>query len=334
MTQHGPTLADNHNRLINYLRISVTDRCNFRCTYCMPAEGIALLRHSDILSYEEILRCARTAVTLGVRKIRVTGGEPLVRRGLCSLIADLARLEGLADLSLTTNGALLGRYAAQLRTAGLQRVNVSLDTLRPDRFAAITRQDSLADVLDGVRTAAAVGLEPVKINVVTLRRVNLDEIGDFAALTLRQPLEVRFIELMPVGAHAERDDDQLVTGEEVVRILRERFELEPLADPSGAPVSDQLFRIRGAAGRIGLISPMSAHFCRRCNRLRLTPDGKLRTCLFHDLEVDLRGLLRSGVGDAELADVFRTAVAGKPAGPAGRIGGPWKCTSAMSRIGG
>jgi len=334
MTHEHTPLADHHNRLINYLRISITDRCNFRCQYCMPAEGIPLLNHADILTYEEIVRCARIAISLGIRKIRVTGGEPLVRRGVVSLLAELSRLPDLADLSLTTNGALLGRHATALRAAGLHRVNVSLDTLRPERFAAITRQPALTNVLEGIRAAEAAGLHPVKINVVTMRSVNRDEIADFAAMTLERPYEVRFIELMPVGGHAYWDPAQLVTGEEVLQVLGERYELAPLDDPAGGPVSNRLFSIRGAAGRIGLISPMSDHFCQRCNRLRLTPDGKLRTCLFHEAEVDLRQLLRSGVGDAALAGVFRTAVAQKPAGPAGAIGGVWKCTSATSRIGG
>ncbi|HOT00181.1 MAG TPA: GTP 3',8-cyclase MoaA [Acidobacteriota bacterium] len=332
---HAPTpLADHHNRLINYLRISITDRCNFRCQYCMPTKGIPLLNHADILTYEDILRCARIAISLGLRKIRVTGGEPLVRRGVVSLLAELSRLPDLADLSLTTNGALLGHYAAALRAAGLHRVNVSLDTLRPERFATITRQPVLTNVLEGIRAAEAAGLHPVKLNVVTMRSVNLDEIADFAAMTLHHAYEVRFIELMPVGGHAYWDSAQLVPGEEVLQILSKRYELAPLDDPAGAPVSGRLFQIRGAAGRIGLISPMTDHFCRHCNRLRLTPDGKLRTCLFHEAEVDLRRLLRGGVDDEALAGVFRSAVAQKPAGPAGGIGGGWKCTSAMSRIGG
>jgi cyclic pyranopterin phosphate synthase len=327
-------LTDAHNRQINYLRVAVTDRCNLRCTYCMPAEGIPLLRHADILSFEEILRVAAVSVGLGIRKIRITGGEPLARRGLPALVAALAALPGLADLSLTTNGTLLAAAAPALRGAGLRRVNVSLDTLKPDRFRAITLRGDLADVLAGIRAAETAGLMPVKINAVIVRDVNADEVVDFARLTLDRPLEVRFIEFMPLGCGGGWSHDRLVPGEEVLAAIARTFPLEPDPSMEAAAGPSRMFRIRSAAGRIGLINPMTEHFCHLCNRLRLTPDGRLRTCLFSESSEDLRSLLRSGAGDPALAECIRAAVSRKPPRHAFGQGMPTACATPMSRIGG
>lgn len=334
MAPDSPILTDPFDRQINYLRISVTDRCNLRCLYCMPPEGVPPLGHADILSYEEIFRVAEISVGLGIRKIRLTGGEPLVRRGLVALVARLARLPGLADLSLTTNGTLLRAHAGPLRDAGLHRINVSLDTLRPERYRAITRHGELRDVLDGIAAAGAAGISPIKINTVTLRDFNADEAAEFARLTLDHPYEIRFIEFMPVGEHNGWRRARLVPGDEILRSLQAQFDLEPVASGGGAAGPGTLYRVRGAAGRIGFINPMTEHFCHLCNRLRLTPDGRLRTCLFDDGEVDLRARLRGGAGDAELAEIIRAAVLRKPPRHTFHDGPGRKCTSAMSRIGG
>ena len=334
MASDHPILTDPLNRQINYLRISVTDRCNLRCRYCMPPEGVPLLEHADILSYEEIFRIAEISVGLGIRKIRLTGGEPLVRRGLVPLVARLAHLSGLTDLSLTTNGTLLRAHAGPLRDAGLRRINVSLDTLRPERYRAVTRHGELRDVLDGIAAAEAAGILPIKINTVTLREFNADEAADFARLTLERPFDIRFIEFMPVGEHNGWQRDRLVPGDEILRALQAQFDIEPAAPEDGAAGPGRLYRIRGAAGRVGFINPMTEHFCHLCNRLRLTPNGRLRTCLFDDSEVDLRARLRGGAGDAELAEIIRAAVLRKPPRHPFHDGPGRKCTSAMSRIGG
>jgi cyclic pyranopterin phosphate synthase len=334
MATDEPILIDTQNRRINYLRVSVTDRCNLRCVYCMPAEGVAPLSHNDILRHEEIFRVARVAVELGIRKIRLTGGEPLVRRGLVSLVTRLAELPELADLGLTTNGTLLGEHAAALRGAGLHRINISLDTLRPERYRTITRCGHLEQVLAGIAAAEAAGLQPVKINTVTLRGFNDDEAGDFARLTLEHPYEVRFIEFMPVGDANGWRRDRLVPGEEIRQAIQQRFGLEPLPAPDRPSGPGRLFRIPGAAGRIGFINPMSEHFCHLCNRLRLTPTGRLRTCLLDDSELDLRTPLRSGASDDDIAELIRAAVSRKPPRHPFPDGCGRKCTSGMSRIGG
>jgi len=327
-------LADSYNRRIDYLRISVTDRCNLRCRYCMPAEGIPPLAHAEILTYEEILRLARLAVKLGIRKIRVTGGEPLVRKGIVPFIGQLAAIKGLADLSLTTNGTLLRPFAVPLREAGLCRVNVSLDTLREDRFREITRLGQLSDCLESLAEADRAGLQPVKINTVTLRDWNLDEVADFAQLTLARPYQVRFIEFMPIGAHGFWSADRLVTGQEILAILRRRFDLEPLPAEDPSAVTGSVYRLSGGAGSVAFINPMTEHFCGRCNRLRLTPDGFLRSCLFDDRMTDVKGPLRAGASDDSLAGLIRAVVERKPAAAAGLAQAPKRCISNMSRVGG
>lgn len=304
-------MLDPFGRSIEYLRLSITDRCNLRCRYCMPEEGVTALAHGDILSYEELLCVARTCVELGIRKIRVTGGEPLVRRGVVDFIARLAALPGAPEIALTTNGLLLAEMAAPLKAAGLQRVNISIDTLRPERFAALTRRGGLEQVLAGLAAADAVGLAPVKINVIPLKGVNDDELLDFARLTLEHPWEVRFIEFMPISPDLEYGNSAGVPMTEVERQLQSLGHLEPL--PRGATAGPaRRFRIPGASGCLGLIPSVSGHFCPECNRLRVTADGRVRGCLFGNQEIDLKPVLRSGSGAEALAGQLRAAICAKP----------------------
>jgi len=325
---------DRYDRAISYLRVSVTDRCNLRCQYCMPPQGVPFKAHQDILRYEEIERIVRAAVALGVRRVRLTGGEPLVRAGIVDLVGMLAAIEGLDDLSMTTNGVLLARYAADLYRAGLRRVNVSLDTLRADRYAAITRGGNLADAWQGIARAEEVGLNPLKLNVVVSRGVNDDEIVDMARLTLEHPWQVRFIELMPLNECAHDVEEEFFPSYEVRgRIAAELGELEPVVGSLGGGGPADYYRLRGAPGVLGFISPISEHFCAACNRLRLTADGQLRPCLLADYEIDLRSVVRGGAEIEEIQNVLRRAIMAKPTGhhldesmmPHGRV---------MSQIGG
>ncbi|MBP7866889.1 MAG: GTP 3',8-cyclase MoaA [Acidobacteria bacterium] len=323
---------------VNYLRVSVTDRCNFRCQYCMPPEGVPALRHEDVLRYEEILRIARLALRLGVDKFRVTGGEPLVRKGIVGFVQSLGEVGGVRDLGMTTNGALLARFAGPLRDAGLRRVNVSLDTLRPERFRDLTRGGRLEDTLEGVREAARAGLVPVKLNVVLLRGFNDDEVPDFAALACREDVQVRFIEFMPVGEAGNQRGagERSVPNGEVMAAIAARYALEGPEEGPGDTSTARTYRLPGGRGKVGFISPLSSHFCAWCNRLRLTPDGRLRACLLHDGDIDLRALLRGGASDDGLLAALREAVAHKHRIVDGFRAGSClrKCTSSMSRIGG
>ena len=301
-------LTDTFGRTINYLRLSVTDRCNMRCVYCMPAEGIPLVAHDDILSYEELLLVARSAVAAGIEKIRVTGGEPLVRKGIIPFLEQLGAIPGLRQLVLTTNGLLLEEMAESLRQAGVQRLNISLDSLRPETFAAITRGGDVRRVMAGIAAAERAGF-PLKINMVVMRGVNDQEILDFAALTLDRPLTIRFIEYMP----AIRSDDwesRIVPGEAILDRITERFSFTPL-DRDGLAGPARIFRIDGAAGSIGVITPVSGHFCGECNRIRVTAAGRARSCLFSDTGIDLKPLLDGG-DEAGLAAALRAIVARKP----------------------
>jgi len=303
---------DSFNRPISYLRVSVTDRCNLRCVYCMPAEGVPWRPHEEILRYEEIETVVRAAAELGISKIRLTGGEPLVRKGLVDLVAMIARIPGIDDLAMTTNGTLLARHAEELKAAGLKRVNVSLDTLRPERFRRITRLGELSDTLEGIAAAKEAGLVPVKINVVVIRGLNDDEVVDFARLTYAPDWHVRFIEVMPLGDNADWAGNGYVPmGEVRERIERELGELIParLGD-NGGPA--RYYRLPGAQGTVGFITPISEHFCYRCNRLRLTADGKLRPCLLSDYELDLRTPLRQGATIEDIKRLIVEAVRAKP----------------------
>ena len=303
-------LSDSFKRPINYLRISVTDRCNLRCIYCMPAEGVCSIPHSDILTYEEIYTIVVAGAELGINKIRITGGEPLVRLGLNRLIHMLAQIDTVDDIALTTNGILLGRYAAELKSAGLLRVNVSLDTLKPDKFEFITRGDKLGDVLEGIEVARSVGLNPVKINVVVMADVNDNEVLDFAAKTIDDDWHVRFIELMPF-AGGGATDPQFVSARNIKKRLDPLGKLEPYMPSMGSGPA-KYFRFPQAKGSIGLITPISEHFCVSCNRLRLTADGKLRSCLLADEEIDLKQPLRSGISPDGLKQLITQAVNNKP----------------------
>ncbi len=301
-------LTDPFGRTINYLRLSVTDRCNMRCVYCMPAHGIPLVGHDDVLTYEELLRVARAAVAAGIEKIRVTGGEPLVRRGIVPFLAELAAIPGLHQLVLTTNGLHLEEMAEELRRAGVQRLNVSLDSLRPETFTTITRGASLARVLAGIETALRADF-PVKLNMVFMRGVNDGELLDLAAMTLDRPLTVRFIEYMP-AIREENWESLIVPGETILAELGRRFRLVPL-ERDGLAGPAKMFQIAGAAGTLGVITPVSGHFCGECNRIRVTATGKARGCLFADASLDLKPLLAAG-DEGALAEALRTIVMGKP----------------------
>jgi cyclic pyranopterin phosphate synthase len=308
-------LIDRFGRQIKYLRISVTDRCNYRCVYCMPPAGVPRLEHGDILSYEEILEVAQQAAALGIQRIRLTGGEPLVRRNLEFLISSLAALPGIDEVSLTTNAFMLAQSAERLAQAGLKRVNISLDTLRPERFQAITRGGSLASALEGIAAAEKAGLMPIKLNAVVVRGVNDEELLDLARLSMDHPWDMRFIELMPVGNEYEwgegfpPPESRFVSVQEMCQRL-EALNLEPVEEPNGNGPA-RVFRIPGARATVGFISPVSDHFCDSCNRLRLTADGRLRPCLLLDQEISIREALRGG---QDLAALIQSAVDLKPKG--------------------
>jgi GTP 3',8-cyclase len=300
-------LRDGHGRLISDLRVSVTDRCNFRCQYCMPAEGLPWLDRAEILSFEEIERLVRLLVGMGITDVRLTGGEPLVRRQLPELVKMLSEVDGLQDLSLTTNGYLLERMAGDLVAAGLRRINVSLDSLSRDRFFQMTRRDSLPQVIAGLEALEHYPeLGPIKVNCVAMRGFTEDEVLPFARLARRKPYEVRFIEFMPLDADRSWSEDRVLTGGEVRDMIEAVYPLEPLERHSHATA--RLYRFRDGKGAIGFINPVSEPFCGDCNRIRLTAEGKLRTCLFSLHETDLREALRSGADDRDLDVTIREAV--------------------------
>jgi cyclic pyranopterin phosphate synthase len=301
-------LIDSYGRKINYLRLSVTDRCNLRCRYCMPEEGIPKLKHQDILTYEETMLLAETAVQVGIEKIRVTGGEPLVRNEIIELLTNLAKIQGLRQLVLTTNGVLLAEMAESLRLAGVQRLNISLDSLRPSTFAKITRCGNLAKVLEGIKTAEEIGF-PIKINVVAMRGVNDDEFIDFAKLTLTKPYAVRFIEYMPTAKEVDWQS-LVIPGEEIIKRIAGCFQIEPM-DRGYLSGPSRDYKIHDAVGTIGIITPISGHFCTECNRIRVTSSGMARSCLFDSKEFDLKPLLRSD-REASLKEALQQIVRSKP----------------------
>lgn len=305
-------MEDQHHRPITYLRLSIIDRCNLRCFYCTPVQELVKLHHGDILRYEELMRLARVAVGLGIRKIRVTGGEPLIRLGIEDFLRKLGAIPGLAEVCLTSNGVLLAEKAAALWQAGVRRLNISLDSLQPERFAHITGQDRLAQVWAGLQTATSLGFAPIKINCVVLRGINDDEIAAFARLSLHYSWHIRFLEFMPIGHPLSRWQKYFVPVAEIQDRLRDVGVLEQLPTlANGGPAVR--YRFLGAPGEIGFISPMSRHFCGSCNRLRLTADGRLRPCLFHNNEIPVKGPLRAGASDAELEALFLRAIHRKPA---------------------
>jgi len=308
-------MIDQYNRNINYLRVSVTDRCNLRCKYCMPKDGLSRIGHNDILRYEEILRVIRAGVGLGISKVRITGGEPLVRRGVVDFIARLKSIPGLADISLTTNGVLLEQFAEDLFKAGIRRINVSLDSLNKEKYAAITRGGDLNAALAGIHEADRVGFAPIKINTVAIKGFNDDEILNFAAYTIDKPHQIRFIELMPLGHVGGDNHSNYLSNDVVMDIIRQAYPLTAVnGQTNKVDGPARLYRIAGGQGSIGFISPVSRHFCNACNRLRLTADGRLRACLLSDEEVDLKVPLRDGCSDGDLEGLMRQAITRKPRG--------------------
>jgi cyclic pyranopterin phosphate synthase len=308
-------LIDTYGRVATDLRVSLTDRCNLRCTYCMPEEGLQWLAKPELLTDDEVVRLVRIAVTdLGVTDVRFTGGEPLLRPGLAGIVERCAALTPRPKMSLTTNGIGLRRTAAALREAGLDRVNVSLDTLRPDVFQRLTRRKRHQDVLDGLRAAREAGLAPVKVNTVLMRGINDDEAPDLLAWALEHDYELRFIEQMPLDAQHGWQREDMVTAEEILTALRTRFALEPEGGSARGHAPAERWIVDGGPAVVGVIASVTRPFCRACDRTRLTADGQVRNCLFAREESDLRAALRSGAPDAEVAELWRAAMWGKKAG--------------------
>ena len=335
-------MRDRCGREITYLRISLTDKCNLRCRYCMPVSGLAnKLTHDEVLRKDEILRVVRVAARLGITGVRITGGEPLVRKNVLGVVDGVAHTPGIKDVSLTTNGVLLPRYARDLKGAGLSRVNISLDSLDAEQYRTVTRCGNLEDALAGIAAALEAGLDPVKINAVAIRSLEQDFLS-FARMSINKPLHVRFIEYMPVGASSGMDDcgwgmADVVSCKEIMNSINASAQerglpgLEPVKDgsrPQGNGPA-RYYRFPDSQGTVGFISPLTRHFCSECNRLRLTSDGKLRPCLFSDREYDVRAAVRSGTDD-DIAGVFEDAVADKPDAHNGKVG----TERGMSQIGG
>jgi len=327
------SLVDGFNRPITYLRVSVTDKCNLRCIYCMPEGGLPWLRREEILSYEEIAQIVAAAASAGVRTIRLTGGEPLVRRNLSRLVAAIAAVPGIEDIALSTNGLLLEEQLPELIAAGLRRINLSLDTLQADRFEAIARRPGLDAVLRAIEAAIAAGLTPLKINCVVMRGRNDDELTAFAQMTRTRPVFVRFIELMPVHENLGLQRDAYVSAGEMLERIGAIGELHPVGGPEGNGPA-RYYAFDGAQGAIGVITPLSHDYCERCNRVRLTADGRLRLCLFGDHSLDLRSPLRSGATTDQLAEIFRAGMLIKPERHHLRLGEASSAMRAFSEIGG
>ena len=327
-------LVDRYGRVHRDLRISVTDRCSLRCTYCMPEDGVPWLPRTTMLSTPEIVRLAGIAVEMGIEEIRLTGGEPLLRRDLTDVVAGLAALDRSPEISMTTNGIGLSRIAQDLRAAGLTRVNVSIDTLDRETFIALAKRDRLADTLAGIEASAAAGLVPVKLNTVLMRGVNDSEAPDLLAFALEHGYQLRFIEQMPLDAQHQWDRTQMITGEEILERLRTRFELTALPDEARGSAPAELFLVDGGPATVGVIASVTMPFCGTCDRVRLTADGMIRNCLFATGETDLRTPLRAGASDDRLAELLRESIGAKlpghgineptflqPPRPMSRIGG-------------
>ncbi|MCI4624656.1 MAG: GTP 3',8-cyclase MoaA [Candidatus Magnetoovum sp. WYHC-5] len=308
----GMKLEDKYNRVIDYMRISITGRCNLRCVYCIPDRHSATNCSIDYMSAEEILKVVECAVELGVKKIRITGGEPLIRGDIGYIIKKIKELGGVDDLSVTTNGIKLAKYAFSLKEAGLERVNISLDSLNPQRFAEITNGGLLSTVFDGIKAAEKAGLLPIKINMVPIRGINDDEIEDFAKLTFVTNYHIRFIELMPFNKGKWWTADKLISTEEIKSRIEKIAPLEPVKKRQSGPA--RYYKFSEALGVVGFISPITHHFCNQCNRLRLTSEGKLRPCLFMNREIDLLSEIRKGAGKEEIKAILLKAVEVKPEG--------------------
>jgi GTP 3',8-cyclase len=326
-------LSDSFSRPITYLRVSVTDKCNLRCVYCMPESGLPWLRRDELLTYEEIIDLVRAAASVGVRTIRLTGGEPLVRRDLHRLVRGIASIDGIDDIALSTNAVLLEEQLEDLVSAGLRRVNISLDTLREDRFEAIARRPGLDKVLGGIDAAIAAGLAPVKLNCVVMRGQNDDEIEAFAELARDREIFVRFIEVMPVHENLDLQRDSYVSADEIVERIGKIHALRPVPGPPGNGPA-RYYAFDGAKGAVGVISPLSHDYCERCNRVRLTADGRLRLCLFGDHHIDLRTPLRNGATDDDIAGILRSAMSIKPERHHLKLGEASSRMRAFSEIGG
>ena len=329
-------LCDKYGRKHDYLRISITDRCNLRCFYCMGEEGVPQLSHDDIISYEDILKVIKAGAELGISKIRITGGEPLVRKGVVDFVASAAAIPGITDLAMTTNGIMLSKFAAGLKNAGLKRVNISLDSLQPDKYHQITRCGELKDVLEGIETALEHGLHPVKLNVVLIKGYNDDEVVDFLQLARSRPLHVRFIEYMPIGEHDRTYRDHYLPLTFVEEKAAEAgLPLTPAPLPGGAGPADS-YSIPGGIGTIGLIHPISKHFCDSCNRLRLTADGNLKACLYWQEETSIKEVIND---KKALKSMIQEVLNGKPIehqmGCTGQCGPVNPCSMrTMSKTGG
>jgi len=325
-------LIDPYNRHLNYLRISITDRCNLKCIYCVPRDLIPRLSHDEILTYEEILRLVRIGIRLGISKIRVTGGEPLVRKGVYGFLTDLSGLDGLADLSLTTNGVSLKANLNKIKAAGINRINISLDTLNRTKFEDITGLDLFDQVWQGIEMALGMGFHPIKLNIVALKGINDDELTDMARLSFDYPLHIRFIEYMPMG-ESQIGNGPLLLAPEIKRRISVLGKLIPVPNTMNDGPA-QRYHFEGATGEIGFIHALSHHFCDRCNRLRLTARGQLRPCLLSDHHEDVRGIMRTGGTDEQLAEVFFKAVRHKPSDHNLAIQNPSRVCGQMSSIGG
>ena len=298
-------MKDHYGRKINYMRISITDLCNLRCVYCMPEEGIEKHSHQKNLSFEEILELIKAGVSLGVNKIRLTGGEPLVRHGIVDLVRRIGEIPGIEDLTMTTNGILLPKYAKDLKAAGLTRVNISLDTFDPEKYHQITRWGHLEDVLAGIAAAKDAGMAPIKINTVLIKDFNDNEIETFVNYTRDEPVDVRFIELMPLGESSGFAENKYLSNDEV---LKRMPALVPLLEPDKTGPAEY-YQLPGAKGRVGLINPISKHFCSECNRIRITTDGKIKPCLHSDYEIDLVALHQFG---KTYQEILQQAIDEKP----------------------
>lgn len=326
-------LSDQYNRHLNYLRISITDRCNLECLYCAPRDLVPKLGHKEILSYEEILRFIRISVRLGISKVRITGGEPLVRKDVCAFLSELVKINGISDISLTTNGVLLKDNIEGIRAAGVKRINVSLDTLKRLKFKEITGHDMFDQVWEGIEQAHKIGFDPIKLNVVILSGINDDEFLDFARLSFSYPFQIRFIEYMPIGNSRLIPGRPLLASEIKNRLVAALGELIPVERGINDGPAER-FKFEGAKGEIGFICPISQHFCNRCNRLRLTASGQLRPCLLSDDQEDLKGPLRKGYSDSELAEIILKAARDKPLKHNLSINHPAGLSGQMHAIGG
>ncbi|MGA1871458.1 MAG: GTP 3',8-cyclase MoaA [bacterium] len=326
-------MFDSNNRCINYMRISITDRCNLRCRYCMSHTNITHLPHEEILSFEEIICLVSIGMRIGISKVRITGGEPLVRKGVIDLISGLSALEGLQDISLTTNGVLLSEYADSLLKAGIKRLNISLDTLDREKYHYISGKDCLMHIWEGIRKAEELGISPIKINMVVINGFNDDEVLNMAKLTLDRALWVRFIEYMPLGDHDFWSKERIIPNSTVKNMISEYASLIPL-DSAKHNVLNQRYRFEHGKGEIGFISPISNCFCKTCNRIRVTADGRLRNCLFHDQEIDIKMPMRAGASDEELRAILEKSIKSKPMKHRLLEDVSHKCKRSMWNIGG